>query len=121
MALNAALFGGSCFVVANLVTQIGAETLEPVPTDTAATRIERPVNDVAAAPSVILERNLFGAQLTGETQAALPSSEPVAATKLPLKLLGTAAANDEQRSWSRSATTWKVTRASPSGRSNGRA
>ena len=28
MAVNAALFGGSCFVVASLITQIGAETLE---------------------------------------------------------------------------------------------
>jgi general secretion pathway protein C len=84
--------------VANLITQIGAETLEPVPTDTGAARIERPANEIAAAPSVILERNLFGAQLAGEAQALVPSDEPVAATKLPLKLLGTAAANDERRS-----------------------
>ena len=98
MAVNAALFGGSCFVVASLITQIGAETLEPVPTDTAAARIERPANEAAAAPGTILERNLFGAQLAGESQAALASDEPVAATKLPLKLLGTAAASDERRS-----------------------
>lgn len=98
MALNAALLGSSCFVVANLITQIGAETLEPVPTDTGAARIERPAHEIAAAPSAILERNLFGAQLSGEAQAIVPSDEPVAATKLPLKLLGTAAANDERRS-----------------------
>ena len=98
MAVNAALFGGSCFVVASLITQIGAETLEPVPTDTAAARIERPANEASAAPGTILERNLFGAQLAGESQAALSNDEPVAATKLPLKLLGTAAANDERRS-----------------------
>ncbi|MEZ4279246.1 MAG: type II secretion system protein N [Myxococcota bacterium] len=98
MALNGALLVGSCFVVANLITQIGAATLEPVPTDTAAARIERPANDVAAAPSAILERNLFGAQLAGEAQALVPEDEPLAATKLPLKLLGTAAANDERRS-----------------------
>lgn len=98
MALNALLFTGSCLVVANLITQIGAETLEPVPTDTAATRVETAVNAAAAAPSAILERNLFGAQLAGEAQAALNPEEPVAATKLPLKLLGTAAATDERRS-----------------------
>ncbi len=98
MAVNAALFGGSCFVVASLITQIGAETLEPVPTDTAAARIERPANEASAAPGTILDRNLFGAQLAGESQAALSNDEPVAATKLPLKLLGTAAANDERRS-----------------------
>ncbi len=98
MALNAVLLGGSCFVVANLITEIGAETLEPAPTDTGATRIERPANEIAAAPTAILDRNLFGAQLAGEAQAGVPSDEPVAATKLPLKLLGTAAANDERRS-----------------------
>lgn len=98
MAVNAALFGGSCFVVASLITQIGAETLEPVPTDTAAARIERPANEASAAPGTILDRNLFGAQLAGESQTALASDEPVAATKLPLKLLGTAAASDERRS-----------------------
>jgi len=98
LAVNGALLVGSCFVVANLITQIGGETLEPVPTDTAATRIERPASDVAAAPSAILERNLFGAQLAGDAQGVDPSDEPLAATKLPLKLLGTAAANDESRS-----------------------
>lgn len=98
MALNASLLVSSCFVVANLITQVGAETLEPVPTDTGAARIERPANEIAAAPTAILERNLFGAQLAGDSQAILPSDEPVAATKLPLKLLGTAAANDERRS-----------------------
>ncbi len=98
MAVNAGLLVGSCFVVANLITQIGAETLEPVPTDTGAARVERPANDVAAAPSAILERNLFGAQLAGDAQAIDESAEPLAATKLPLKLLGTAAANDERRS-----------------------
>ena len=98
MALNAVLLGGSCFVVANLITQIGAETLEPTPTDTGAARIERPANELAAAPSAILDRNLFGAQLAGEAQAGVQSDEPVAATKLPLKLLGTAAASDERRS-----------------------
>jgi general secretion pathway protein C len=98
MALNAVLFTGSCLVVANLITQIGAESLEPVPTDTAATRIETTANAASAAPSAILERNLFGAQLAGESQAAISPTEPVAATKLPLKLLGTAAANDPRRS-----------------------
>jgi type II secretion system protein C len=98
MALNAGLLVSSCFVVANLITEIGAETLEPTPIDTGVTRIERPANESAAAPMAILDRNLFGAQLAGEAQAGVPSDEPVAATKLPLKLLGTAAANDERRS-----------------------
>jgi len=98
MAMNGALLLGSCFAVASMVTQIGAETLEPVPTDTAAARVEQPVDTAAAAPAAILERNLFGAQLAGEAQAGIADDEPVAATKLPLKLLGTAAANDLRRS-----------------------
>lgn len=98
MAINAALFAGSCLVVANLITQISAESLEPVTTETGVVRIETSPQAVAAAPSVILERNLFGAQLAGEAQAPAPTDEPVAATKLPLKLLGTAAATDDRRS-----------------------
>lgn len=98
MAVNAVLFAGSCLVAANLITQIGAESLEPVTTETGVTRIEPSPQAMAAAPSVILERNLFGAQLAGEAQAPVPKDEPVAATKLPLKLLGTAAATEAQRS-----------------------
>jgi len=98
MAVNGALLLGSCFAVANLITQIGAEGLEPVPTDTGVARVERPIDAAAAAPAAILDRNLFGAQLAGEAQAPIDPGEPVAATKLPLKLLGTAAANDERRS-----------------------
>lgn len=98
MALNVSLFGACCFVVADVVTDIGAESLEPAPIDTAATRVESAVDVAAAAPSLILDRNLFGAQLAGETQVTEPVDEPLTATKLPLRLLGTAAASREDRS-----------------------
>jgi general secretion pathway protein C len=100
MALNAALFGGCCFLVANVVTKIAGEAIEPDALGvTPAARQERPQNaQQAAAPSVILDRNLFGAQLAGEAQIAEETAEPLTKTKLPLRLLGTAAASAESRS-----------------------
>jgi len=96
MALNAALAVGCCFVVARIVTAIGAEALEPVPTPTLArqaTESDSPIS--TALPSTILDRNLFGAQLAGEVQIVEQKiEEPLTATKLPLRLLGTAAASE---------------------------
>ncbi len=98
MAVNGALFGMSCFVVANVVTEIGSEVLEPMPVAVAAAPLQE--DDVLrASPSLILERNLFGAQLVGDRQDVdVETDVPLAATKLPLKLLGTAAASVEDRS-----------------------
>jgi type II secretion system protein C len=100
MALNGALLGGCCFLVANVVTQIGSEALEPGPIDPGPSRVEQTADQRSAAPSVILERNLFGAQLTGDVVVVeeVVSDEPLTATKLPLRLLGTAAATQEERS-----------------------
>jgi general secretion pathway protein C len=100
MALNIALFGGSCFLVANVATQIAAEVIEPDGLEPLPpTHVESSSPQHAAAPSVILERNLFGAQLAGDAQITdAPTNEPLVKTKLPLRLLGTAAANAETRS-----------------------
>ena len=99
MAVNGALLGACCYLVANVVTQIGSEALEPTPIDSGPYRIEQTVDGRGAAASVILERNLFGAALTGDTLVDnIESDEPLAATKLPLRLLGTAAATREERS-----------------------
>jgi general secretion pathway protein C len=100
MALNAALFGGCCFLVADVVVQIAGDVIEPGDLDAVApTRQESPADQRrAAAPSVILDRNLFGAQLEGDVQIAEPTAEPLTKTKLPLRLLGTAAATEESRS-----------------------
>ncbi len=100
-ALNLGLLLASCFLVADIVTEIGAEALEPDRVQTPAERVERVATAPSAAPSKILERNLFGAQLAGEVQITLEDeeqSEPLTATKLPLRLLGTAAASREERS-----------------------
>jgi general secretion pathway protein C len=99
MAVNGALLGACCYLVADVVTQIGSEALEPGPIISSPPRIEETADNRRAAPSVILERNLFGAQLTGDAQVAdTEINEPLTATKLPLRLLGTAAANQEKRS-----------------------
>ena len=99
-ALNIGLLGASCWVVADIATEIGAEALEPAAIQPAATRIEPPRDMPRAAPETILARNLFGAQLAGDVQIADPEpiDEPLTATKLPLRLLGTAAATREARS-----------------------
>lgn len=99
MALNGILLTASCFVVAHIVTNIGAEALEPPPVDTQTVRDERPTNASAAGPSTILARNLFGAQLEGDAQVTeVEPDEELTATKLPLKLLGTIAGTVEDRS-----------------------
>jgi type II secretion system protein C len=100
MALNAGLAVASCFVVARTVTQIGAEALEPVALQPLPpARVEGETGS-AAAPSFILQRNLFGAQLAGDAPPPPPEEElePLTETKLPLRLLGTAAATEEERS-----------------------
>jgi general secretion pathway protein C len=99
MAVNGALLGACCYLVADVVTQIGSEALEPGPIISSPPRVEETADNRHAAPSVILDRNLFGAQLTGDAQVAETEvDEPLTATKLPLRLLGTAAANLEKRS-----------------------
>lgn len=100
MAVNGALLGACCYLVADVVTQVGSEALEPGPIDASPIRVEQTTDNHAAIPSIILDRNLFGAQLTGDVQIAVDDviDEPLAATKLPLRLLGTAAANVEERS-----------------------
>ncbi len=100
LALNAILFGGGCFLVANIVTQIAAEAIDPNVLDSPAPSLAEQTRPQqrAAAPSVILDRNLFGAQFVGDEQVASQTEEPLTKTKLPLRLLGTAAASSESRS-----------------------
>ena len=101
-ALNFVLVGASCFLAAGVVTEIGGEAIEPPPISNEVHRIESGDAVAAASPSAILDRNLFGAQLAGEAQivntSAAASDENLEATKLPLRLLGTAAARDVDRS-----------------------
>ena len=100
-ALNAALLLVSCYLVADVATEIGASAIEPSPVQPAAIRPQTQDAVAAAAPTAILQRNLFGAQLAGDIAVADRETlidVPLAATKLPLRLLGTAAASQEERS-----------------------
>jgi len=99
MAVNGAFLGACCYLVADVVTQIGSAALEPNPVSASPPRVEQTADSGAAAPSLILDRNLFGAQLSGDAQVTtVETDEPLVATKLPLRLLGTAAATQEERS-----------------------
>lgn len=98
-ALNVVLLLASCYLVADVVTQIGAEALEPAAVQPGVTRPASTASVASVGPGVILERNLFGAQLAGDSQVQDVEQEvALTATKLPLRLLGTAAASNDARS-----------------------
>jgi type II secretion system protein C len=96
---NVALFVLCAYLTADVVNAVNGEVLIPglLPP---RPRAEAPTD---AAPSdrrswedrrVILDRNLFGAQLAGDALPAQEPEEDLEKTKLPLRLLGTAAALD---------------------------
>ena len=97
---NLLLVAASCYLAADMVTAVGGEALEPPPVQV---EVARPT-DTAATPTVshatILDRNLFGAKLASDVPVAneIDDAEPLTRTKLPLKLLGTAASNNDKLS-----------------------
>lgn len=95
-AVNGLLVVASCYVVAGMITSLGGEALEPPPVQLEVTRPSDLGGPRAVSHAMILDRNLFGAQLSGETQVveAPEPTEDLEKTKLPLKLLGTAAATN---------------------------
>ena len=101
-ALNVLLLGASCYLVADVVTEIAGEALEPSPLSTGQVRAETGDDGDRVSPVTILDRNLFGAQLQGDTLVAgdleFDPDAKLEKTKLPLRLLGTAAASNEARS-----------------------
>lgn len=102
--VNGALFVLCCFLTANLVNGWVGEWLSAAP-------VEAPAAVVASAPGgrdwsdrqTILDRNLFQVStlLPDEPAAAesLDPDEELAATRLPLKLLGTVATSDPKAAW----------------------
>lgn len=95
-SVNAGILILCCFLVASLVNRISAEILE-----TPAVSAPPPVQ-ARPAPGrswderrAIVDRNLFGAALEGgEPVVEAEPEEDLAPTKLPLRLLGTAATPD---------------------------
>jgi general secretion pathway protein C len=90
-----------CYLAASLILHLIDAALVPAPEPpmaalTAPARISRGPQD----RQVILARNLFNASVLSPPVAApVPQDEDLEATKLPLKLLGTAAAGDPALSW----------------------
>jgi general secretion pathway protein C len=90
-----------CYLAASLILHLIDAALVPAPEPqlaalTAPVRISREPQDRQA----ILARNLFNASVLSPPVAApVPQDEDLEATKLPLKLLGTAAAGDPALSW----------------------
>lgn len=90
-----------CYLLAAILLQLIDAALAPAPPPLAAgpaapvRRIREPQDR-----QVILSRNLFNASvLLPPSAAPVPEDEDLEATKLPLKLLGTAAAGDPGQSW----------------------
>jgi len=99
-AINAGLFGLCCFLVAGVIAEVGAARLAPEPG--AGLRPTAPAG--AARParpdrSQIVARNLFHSATLASPEPAIEEPEDLEATKLPLRLLGTAASADLSLSW----------------------
>lgn len=90
-----------CYLVAAILLQLVDAALAPAPQALAtgppvAPRSARGLQD----RQIILSRNLFNASvLLPPSAAPAPEDEDLEATKLPVKLLGTAAAGDPSLSW----------------------
>jgi len=96
---NGALALLCCWLAAGIASEVAGAWLAPAPE---ADAVAAPVPEAIArnwqSRQAILDRNLFKAALGGGS--AEPEPEDLAATKLPLKLLGTAASGgDPRRSW----------------------
>jgi general secretion pathway protein C len=100
---NSVLFVLCCYIVADTANDVFAALLTPSPEEKAEAAV------VASAPSrhswadreIILGRNLFNASLLApaEPEVVAEESEELEETKLPLRLLGTAAAMPAELSW----------------------
>ncbi len=90
-----------CYLAASLILQVIDAALAPTPA-AQPEPIAAPLRGRQAPPDrqAILTRNLFNASvLAPAAPAPAPEDEDLEATKLPLKLLGTAAAGAPSQSW----------------------
>jgi general secretion pathway protein C len=96
---NGALLVLCCFLAARILAGVAAEVLVPSPAgDAELSAPSDPTRIEPSDPRVILDRNLFKVSALGG-QPFVEDHEVYAKTKLPLRLLGTAAAADTRRSW----------------------
>jgi len=96
---NGALLVLCCFLAARILAAVAAEVLAPSPAgDAELSAPADPARIDPSDPQMILERNLFKVSSLG-SQPLEEDQEVYAKTKLPLRLLGTAASADTSRSW----------------------
>ncbi len=98
-AANAVLFVLCAFLTAGVVNDVAGDLLAPSRTVAAPPAPRTPlVRRAWSDRAPILDRNLFGAQLAGEAPPEPEPEEKLEQTRLPLRLLGTAAAGDPELS-----------------------
>lgn len=99
---NSILFVLCCYLLANATNEVFAALLTPTPAEISESPAPRASQRHAwSERQVILTRNLFNASLLAPP-APIAEEEPeedLVATKLPLKLLGTAAIQPHEFSW----------------------
>jgi len=95
---NAGLAALCCWIAAGLLADATAELMLPPPTVSAAEAPPPPPPRTWQSRQAILDRNLFKASTTAAEPGEAIEDE-LAATKLPLRLLGTVAAGMAQRAW----------------------
>ena len=97
---NGLLFVLCCFLAARSLSTLAGEWVAGEPAGPAAVAAPpAPAARSAADRQVILRRNLFNVSTLVASGPAASEQEQLEATKLPLKLLGTAASPDPKRSW----------------------
>jgi general secretion pathway protein C len=96
--VNGVLFALCCFLVAGVVNALAGEWLAEVPALAAPPRAPAAsVKTAARDRQVILDKNLFNVSTLVPQEPEL--SEDLEPTKLPLRLLGTAASTNPDEAW----------------------
>lgn len=95
--VNVALFVLGCSLLANVFNQVGGAMLIPTEPPAIPTIVSRAGEHQSwSRRRVILERNLFNAEVVDEPIVIEVRDENIEETKLPLRLLGTVASDDQR-------------------------
>lgn len=97
LSANAVFVILSCFLASGIIADVTAALLAPEVAEASVEPIAASAPRGAADRQIILTRNLFNVSVLGPTTAE--EDESYEKTKLPLRLLGTAAAHDTALSW----------------------
>jgi general secretion pathway protein C len=101
VTLNGALLVLACWIAAGIVAEVAGALLAPPTSAPAVTPAVAPDREKTWSDrEVILTRNLFNVStLAPEATVHVEESETYEKTRLPVKLLGTAASGDPSHSW----------------------